>query len=130
MNAPDMIRALAAKMKERAILPEIEAFDAGMINYARYLERKQLLTPPQHLFFYTPDSLQKMLTKYRYTVINSIYSGKRATLDFVLFKAREAFGPIISPCQYLARVTRFNRLKIYLNLGDIMTCVAEKTKAD
>lgn len=48
MNAPDMILALAAVMKERGILPELEAFDAGMINYARYLERKQLLTPPHY----------------------------------------------------------------------------------
>jgi uncharacterized protein (DUF849 family) len=48
MNAPDMIRALAATMKERGISPELEAFDAGMINYARYLERKQLLTPPHY----------------------------------------------------------------------------------
>jgi 3-keto-5-aminohexanoate cleavage enzyme len=48
MNAPDVIKALAARMKERGILPELEAFDAGMINYARYLERKQLLTPPHY----------------------------------------------------------------------------------
>jgi uncharacterized protein (DUF849 family) len=43
-----MILALAARMKERGILPELEAFDAGMINYARYLETKQLLTPPHY----------------------------------------------------------------------------------
>jgi 3-keto-5-aminohexanoate cleavage enzyme len=48
LNEPDMIKLLAAKMKERGILPELEAFDAGMINYARYLERKQLLTPPHY----------------------------------------------------------------------------------
>ena len=48
INAPDMVLALAAKMKDRGIVPELEAFDAGMINYARYLERKQLLTPPHY----------------------------------------------------------------------------------
>jgi len=48
VNAPDMISALAAAMKERDILPELEAFDAGMINYARYLERKQMLPPPHY----------------------------------------------------------------------------------
>jgi 3-keto-5-aminohexanoate cleavage enzyme len=48
VNAPDIIKALAAKMKERHIPPELEAFDAGMINFARYLERKQLLTPPHY----------------------------------------------------------------------------------
>jgi uncharacterized protein (DUF849 family) len=48
MNAPDMIQALARKMKERSIKPELEAFDVGMINYARYLERKGLLAPPYY----------------------------------------------------------------------------------
>jgi uncharacterized protein (DUF849 family) len=48
MNAPDMIKALARRMKELAIKPELEAFDVGMINYARYLERKQLIAPPYY----------------------------------------------------------------------------------
>ena len=48
MNSPDMIKALAAEMKKRDILPELEAFDAGMINYAKYLEGKGLLQPPHY----------------------------------------------------------------------------------
>jgi uncharacterized protein (DUF849 family) len=48
INAPDMVMSLAARMKERKILPELEAFDAGMINYAKYLERKGLLEPPHY----------------------------------------------------------------------------------
>jgi len=48
MNAPEMIQRLAQEMKSRGILPELEAFDAGMINYAKYLERKGLLDPPHY----------------------------------------------------------------------------------
>jgi uncharacterized protein (DUF849 family) len=48
MNAPDMIQALANEMKSQGIVPELEAFDAGMINYAKYLERKGLLQPPHY----------------------------------------------------------------------------------
>jgi 3-keto-5-aminohexanoate cleavage enzyme len=48
VNAPDMIQALAQEMRQRNILPELEAFDAGMINYAKYLERKGLLQPPHY----------------------------------------------------------------------------------
>jgi uncharacterized protein (DUF849 family) len=48
VNSPDMIQALAGTMNERGILPELEAFDSGMINYARYLERKGLLQPPHY----------------------------------------------------------------------------------
>lgn len=48
VNSPDMIQALAGEMKSRGVLPELEAFDAGMIDYARYLERKGLLEPPHY----------------------------------------------------------------------------------
>src|SRR5574337_155779 len=46
LNEPSMIQALAARMKEREISPELEAFDLGMINYARYLQKKGLVGPP------------------------------------------------------------------------------------
>ncbi len=48
VNTPDMIQELAREMLRRGILPELEAFDAGMINYAKYLERKGLLEPPHY----------------------------------------------------------------------------------
>ncbi len=48
INSPDMIQALADKMKNRGIVPELEAFDAGMINYSKYLIKKGLLEPPHY----------------------------------------------------------------------------------
>lgn len=48
VNSPDMIMALAAEMKSRGILPELEAFDLGMINYSKYLEKRGLLYPPHY----------------------------------------------------------------------------------
>ena len=48
INSPEMIQSLAREMKHRGILAELEAFDAGMINYANYLESKGLLEPPHY----------------------------------------------------------------------------------
>lgn len=48
VNSPDMIQLLAGEMQRRGILAELEAFDAGMINYAKYLEKKGLLQPPHY----------------------------------------------------------------------------------
>ena len=48
VNAPEMIQSLALEMNRRDILPELEAFDAGMINYAKYLERKGVLKSPHY----------------------------------------------------------------------------------
>jgi uncharacterized protein (DUF849 family) len=46
INAPDMVRHLAERMRERGIKPELEVFDVGMVNYANYLIDKGVLTPP------------------------------------------------------------------------------------
>jgi uncharacterized protein (DUF849 family) len=48
ISSPDMIQGLAKKMAERKIRPELEAFDLGMINYAKYLIKRGLLTPPYY----------------------------------------------------------------------------------
>jgi 3-keto-5-aminohexanoate cleavage enzyme len=48
VNSPQMIQMLANEMKSRGILAELEAFDAGMINYAKYLQRKGILEPPHY----------------------------------------------------------------------------------
>jgi len=46
VNSPDMVQSLAREMNVRGVVPELEAFDAGMINYARYLEGKGLISAP------------------------------------------------------------------------------------
>jgi uncharacterized protein (DUF849 family) len=46
LNAPQMVQMLAAEMQTKGILPELEAFDVGMINYAKYLQKKGLIEPP------------------------------------------------------------------------------------
>lgn len=48
INSPEIIMKLAQEMKNREILPELEVFDAGMVNYAKYLERKELIKPPYY----------------------------------------------------------------------------------
>lgn len=46
INLPEMIRDLALKMKECGVLPELEIFDLGMINYFRYLVERGILEGP------------------------------------------------------------------------------------
>ena len=48
INEPETIQRLAASMLEAGIRPELEAFDLGMLNYAKYLIRKKLLRPPYY----------------------------------------------------------------------------------
>lgn len=46
VNSPEMIQMLAEKMLEKGIKPELEVFDLGMINYAKYLYNKGLICSP------------------------------------------------------------------------------------
>ena len=44
VNSIEIIERLAMAMKEQNIKPEIEIFDAGMINLAKYLERNDIIS--------------------------------------------------------------------------------------
>jgi len=46
VNLPEVIQALAQRMLERGIRPELEVFEAGMINYGKYLMKKGFLQSP------------------------------------------------------------------------------------
>lgn len=46
VNDPEMIRRLAERMHERGIVPELEIFDLGMVDYATYLIDRGVLREP------------------------------------------------------------------------------------
>ena len=48
INSPDMIFKLVEKMREKGIKPELEILDLGMVNFAHYLIKKELLQPPYY----------------------------------------------------------------------------------
>jgi len=48
VNSPDMIQKLAIKMEEYGVHPELEIFSLGMVNYAKYLIKKNLLKSPYY----------------------------------------------------------------------------------
>lgn len=50
-NAPDFLLYLAEVFRATGVKPEIEVFEAGMINNALYLQHKGLLAPPLHFDF-------------------------------------------------------------------------------
>ena len=46
VNEPEMVVRLAEKMKEYGVSPELECFDLGMINYGKYLIKKEIVEGP------------------------------------------------------------------------------------
>jgi len=48
VSDPEMIMSLARRMQDNGIKPEAEAFDAGMVNYLKYLVQKGVVQPPYY----------------------------------------------------------------------------------
>jgi 3-keto-5-aminohexanoate cleavage enzyme len=46
VNAPETIRGLAERMRERGIMPELEVFEPGMVAYGRHLVEQGLIEGP------------------------------------------------------------------------------------
>jgi len=46
VNAPDTIRELALRMRDRGIVPELEVFEPGMVAFGRHLVAQGLIDPP------------------------------------------------------------------------------------
>lgn len=49
INEPETIKYLAAKMMEKKVLPEVEVFEVGMLEYAKHLVAKGILQLPLYL---------------------------------------------------------------------------------
>ncbi|MBV9831154.1 MAG: 3-keto-5-aminohexanoate cleavage protein [Marmoricola sp.] len=63
VNAPDVIKGLARIMLDRGIVPELEIFDFGMLNYVGVLQKAGLLPGPivANLFFGNVAGMQATL---------------------------------------------------------------------
>jgi uncharacterized protein (DUF849 family) len=48
VNEPSMIRDLAERMYDRGVMPELEVFDFGMVDFGRYLLERGVLRPPSY----------------------------------------------------------------------------------
>ena len=95
--------------------------------YARTIGKHwHLMTPPEHLFFFTPDSISALLEEHGLIAKKFHYPGKTACLDFIFFKLQQSIG---APGRFLQRANAKLGLggkQLYVNLFDIMSCVAQK----
>ena len=85
-----------------------------------------LLTPPQHLFYFSPKSVKSLFNNKQFLSKETVYEGKYVTLGFLFFKAEETFGKIISPFRYIINKLRIDNIFIKINLFDIFITVCQK----
>jgi len=79
VNTPEMIEALALKMSERGIVPEIEAFEPGMIHAVKVLMLRGVLTGPLYVNI----------------LLGSLYASPATLLDLsCMVKSLPPLGPL------------------------------------
>lgn len=83
-NSPELIEALALKMKDNGVKPEIEAFDLAMISNARWLMKKGILVGPLHfnLVMNVPGSIEGTPKNLMY-MVDSLPEGSTWTITAV-----------------------------------------------
>lgn len=72
----------------------------------------RLMTPPLHIYFYSPETITKLLNKHGFTVLKISHDGKYYNLGSVF--------------QYVAGVSKnkLPQIPVKINLRDVMTVVA------
>lgn len=81
INTPDTVAALAMRMLEAGVKPELEIFDLGMVNVLHYLIDRGMLEPP----FYANLMLGNLASaQARFLDIGSLVSALPAQLTYSL----------------------------------------------
>lgn len=100
--------------------------DIGALFAKLSRKRWHLLTPPQHLFYFTKQSICRALQDAGFQIEMVSHPGRYVPLSFLAFKSRELLGPLASPIERAIAWSNLGNLRFYINLFDIMTCVAKK----
>lgn len=88
---------------------------------SRIMRRQwRLMTPPQHLWYFTTDAISRLLTQYGFQVIQITHPAKQVPLGLIAYQVARYFG-----LQHLVR----GRLRgsISINLHDAMRVIARRS---
>jgi SAM-dependent methyltransferase len=86
-----------------------------------------LMIPPKHLYFFTLDTLVRLLQGAGFLMVRIDKPGKRVPLDFAAWKAAVMLAPSAAPAVLRAAGRLgLGRLQPSINLRDIMTVCARR----
>jgi SAM-dependent methyltransferase len=84
----------------------------------------RLMTPPQHLWFFTPESIQRVSHSVGLTLEACDHPWKFVPIALIEFQMRRLLGADVRPATGFA-----NRVGLPLNLFDAMRCVLRNPEA-
>jgi len=86
-----------------------------------------LILPPQHIYYFSKDTIKRLLEKVGFKIIKIKYFGKSMALNHFFRRLSFLFKNRVSYCLFkLIDSSPLARMRIELNLYDIMTVFATK----
>lgn len=83
-------------------------------------KRWRLMTPPQHLFFFSPETLGALLERYGFQVVDCVKPWKMVPLGLAAYQAGNRLGI------RLPSLERLNTMGVPVNLFDTFRMIARK----
>jgi len=115
----ETVRLVASQLR-RAGLLLITTGDWGSLPSRLLRSSWRLMTPPQHLFFFTKKTLSRMLADNGFEVVSCRYPWKTVPLDLILYQ-------LLRMCRLPNRsIPQLGKLGLPVNLFDALQLVARK----
>ena len=102
--------------------------DIGSLLFRCQTKKWHLMTPTEHLSFFSSSTIRLLLEKTRFDIVKICHPGQSTNIGYIIRKFHRLYGSKvwIQIIGRLLRATRFDRLNIWLNLYDVMGVVARK----
>lgn len=102
--------------------------DIGSLLFRCQSKGWHLMTPTEHLCFFSPSTIRRLLDLSGFNLVRIHHPGQSTNVGYIIRKFRRLYGPKIwiRVVDSLLRLTRLERLNIWLNLYDVMDVVAKK----
>lgn len=130
-NPDEYVAKIAKSLKKNGRLI-LTTGDVGSFMAQKRGSKWRMIHPPTHLFYFSTDSIKKLLGKHGLEIVSITHPGVYRNVDsvfnqLILNKAGENKSPALIKGAYsLAKISRMNRIDLKVNTFDIMEVVAVK----
>lgn len=130
-NPDKYIEKIAGSLKKNGHLI-LTTGDIGSAMAKARGSKWRMIHPPTHLFYFSAESMKKLLGKHGLEIVSITHPGVYRNIDSVFNQlimnkkvAKKSAGPI-GALYSVAKLTHLNKIDLKVNTGDIMEVVAVK----
>jgi hypothetical protein len=125
IKRPDLyIEKISNEISDNGLIA-LTTGDIGSLNARIRGKKWRQIHPPTHLHYFSYSTIEKLLEKYNFSIINKIYPGNLMSLDTICYIILVIKSNHPSWYSFLKK-SRLLNLVIYINLFDIMFVIARK----